>query len=84
MTPEFAQVQILSLRCINPAQLTKGGRNLKSVALKMAKISSIQISTNDHTATPRADGACRLWYTKQPGSYPNITSSYNIDFFFKH
>jgi hypothetical protein len=41
------------MRCINPAQLAKGSRNLKSVTLKTAEISSIQISTNDRTATPR-------------------------------
>jgi hypothetical protein len=39
------------MRCINPAQLTKDSRNLKSVALKTAEISSTQISTNARTAT---------------------------------
>jgi hypothetical protein len=34
------------MRCINPAQVTKGSRNLKSVALETAEISSTQISTN--------------------------------------
>jgi hypothetical protein len=40
------------MRCINPAQLTKDSRNLKSVALYTADISSTQISTNARTATP--------------------------------
>jgi hypothetical protein len=31
--------------------MTKGSRNLKSAALKMGEISSIQISTNARTAT---------------------------------
>jgi hypothetical protein len=52
LTPEFAleisKFQIL----INPALLTKGSRNLKSVALKTAEISSKQISTNARIATP--------------------------------
>jgi hypothetical protein len=41
------------MRCINQAQMTKRRRNLKSVAPKTAEISSIQISTNARTATPR-------------------------------
>jgi hypothetical protein len=39
--------KILGMRCINPAQLTKGSQNLKSVALKTAEISSTHILTKD-------------------------------------
>jgi hypothetical protein len=40
------------MKCINPTQLTKNSRNLKFVAFETAEISSIQISTNDRTASP--------------------------------
>jgi hypothetical protein len=40
------------MRCINPAQIVKISRNLKSVALQMAEISCIQILSKTRTATP--------------------------------
>ena len=39
--------KILSMRCINLAKMTKSSRNLYSVALKTAEISSRQISSNN-------------------------------------